>query len=88
MLCDSKLDAPLSSCTCSGLHNASYASYCYTFAICSLCNESDLITYNKAQSIDSWVASMQSEYDAIIKNGAWYLCDLHDGKKAINTKWV
>ena len=31
---------------------------------------------------------MQLEYDAIIKNGTWSLCDFPDGKKAIGTKWV
>ena len=31
---------------------------------------------------------MQVEYDAIVKNGTWNLCDLPPGKKAIGTKWV
>ena len=32
---------------------------------------------------------MQSEYDAIMQNGTWTLCDFPpSGKKAIGTKWV
>ena len=31
---------------------------------------------------------MQLEYDAIMQNGTWTLCDLPLGKKAIGTKWV
>ena len=31
---------------------------------------------------------MQSEFDAIMKNGTWSLCILPLGKKAIGTKWV
>ena len=31
---------------------------------------------------------MQSEFDAIMKNGTWSLVDLPVGKKAIGTKWV
>ena len=34
------------------------------------------------------MAAMQAEYDAIVKNGTWSLCDLPAGKKAIGTKWV
>ena len=31
---------------------------------------------------------MKSEYDALIENDTWSLCDLPPGKKAIGTKWV
>ena len=31
---------------------------------------------------------MQSEFDAIVKNGTRSLCDLPSGKKASGTKWV
>ncbi|RYA70280.1 hypothetical protein DD595_25430, partial [Enterobacter cloacae complex sp. 4DZ3-17B2] len=31
---------------------------------------------------------MQSEYDALIENDTWTLCDLPPSKKAIGTKWV
>ena len=57
-------------------------------AISSPCNESELLTYEEAQSSYFWMAAMQSEYDAIVKNGTWSLCDLLAGKKAIGTKWV
>ena len=85
---DNKLDAPLASCTCLGFHDASYASDCYALAVSSLCDESEPVTYEEAQSLDFWMAAMQSKYDAIIKNGTWSLCDLLEGKKAIGTKWV
>ena len=31
---------------------------------------------------------MGVEYDAIVKNETWSLCDLPPSKKAIGTKWV
>ena len=34
------------------------------------------------------MAAMQCEYDAIMKNGTWSLCDLPPRKVAIGTKWV
>jgi len=34
------------------------------------------------------MAAMRVEYDAIVKNGTWSLCDLPLDKKAIGTKWV
>ncbi|MCO5566984.1 hypothetical protein L7F22_020667 [Adiantum nelumboides] len=34
------------------------------------------------------MTAMQSEYDALIENVTWTLCDLPPGKKAIGTKWV
>ena len=60
---DSKLDVPLSSCIPVSLHNASY---CYALAVSSLCNESEPITCEEAQSLDSWMVAMQSKYDAIV----------------------
>ena len=60
---------PLSSHTHSCLLDASFVLDCYALAISSLCNENELVTYEEAQSLDFWMAVMQSEYDAIIKNG-------------------
>ena len=40
---------------------------------------------HKIQKI-GWL--LQSEYDAIMQNGTWTLCDFPPGKKAIGTKWV
>ena len=34
------------------------------------------------------MVAMCVEYDAIVKNGTWSLCDLPLDKKAIDTKWV
>jgi hypothetical protein len=31
---------------------------------------------------------MKDEYDSLIKNGTWTLCDLPPGRKAIKSKWV
>ena len=81
---DSKLDAPLSSCTRSG--SASYASNCYALAVSSLCDKNELATFDEAQNSKNWMAAMQSKFDAIMKNGTWSLCDLPPGKKAIGTK--
>ena len=93
---DSKLDAPLSSRTRSGSHSASYVSDCYAFTLSSLCDESEPVTFDEAQNLENWMDAMQSEYDAIMQNGTWTLCDLPPGKKAIaswgkkfiGTKWV
>ena len=35
-----------------------------------------------------WVEAMQSEMDALEKNGTWTLVDLPDGKKPVGCKWV
>ena len=43
---DSKLDAPLSSRTRSGSHGASYASDCYALAVSSMCDESELVSFD------------------------------------------
>ena len=83
---DSKLDVPLSYRT--GSHSASFASNCYVMAASSICDEKELVSFNEAQNSENWMATMQSEYDAIIKNGTWSLCDLPPGKKDIGTKWV
>ena len=85
---DSKLDAPLSYRTRSGSHGASFASDCYAMAASSLCDENELVSFDEAQNSGNWMAAMQSEYDAIMKNGTWSLCDLPPGKKANGTKWV
>ena len=85
---DSKLDAPMSSCTCSGSQHVSYVLDCYALAVSSLCNEEELVTFNEAQNSENWLAAMQIEYDAIMKNDTWSLVDLPVGKKAIGTKWV
>ena len=42
---DSKLDAPLSSHTCFGSHDASYATYYYALAFSSLCDEEEPVTF-------------------------------------------
>ena len=85
---DSKLDAPLSSRTRFGSQNTSYASDCYALAVSSLCDEDEPVTFDEAQNSENWWAAMQSEFDAIMKNGTWSLVDLPVGKKAIGTKWV
>ena len=85
---DSKLDAPMSSRTHSGFQHGSYASDCYALAVSSLCDEEEPLSFDEAQNSENWLAAMQNEYDAIMKNGTWYLCDLPIGKKAIGCKWV
>ena len=85
---DSKLDAPLPSHTFHGSHNASYALDCYALAISSMCDKEELVTFNEAENSKNWMATMQSEFDAIVKNGTWSLCDLPSRKKTIGTKLV
>ncbi len=87
ILRDSKLDAPLSSRTHLGSHSAHHVLDCYALVVSNICDE-ESISFNSAQNSKNWMAPMQSEYDAIMKNGTWSLCDLPLGKKAIGTKWV
>ncbi|MCO5590687.1 hypothetical protein L7F22_044661 [Adiantum nelumboides] len=87
-LCDSKLDAPLSSRTRLGSRHASYASDCYALAVCSLHDVEEPLSFDEAQNSKNWMAAMQSEFDALIENDKWTLWDLPPGKKAIGTKWV
>ena len=47
---DSKLDAPLSTCTCFGSQHVSYASDCYALAVASLCDEEELVLFDEAQN--------------------------------------
>ena len=35
-----------------------------------------------------WQTAMDSEYDSLIKNGTWSLCELPAGRKAVGCKWV
>jgi len=56
--------------------------------VASLYDEEEPILFEEAQSSDNWMAAMQVEYDAIVNNGTWLLCELPLGKKAIGTKWV
>ena len=35
-----------------------------------------------------WKQAMKEEYNALINNKTWILCDLPDNKKALNCKWV
>ena len=74
--------------TCLGSSHASYALKCYALAISTLCDVKESLSFNEAQNLKNWMAAMQSEYDALIENDTWSLCDLPPGKKAIGTKWV
>ncbi|RXY77558.1 hypothetical protein DD581_31985, partial [Klebsiella pneumoniae] len=85
---DSKLDAPLSSLTRSGSHHASYASDCYALAVSHLHDVEETLSLDEAQNSENLMVAMKSEYDALIENDTWTLCDLPPGKKAIGTKWV
>ena len=44
--------------------------------ISNLCDESEPVTFDEAQNLENWMAAMQSEYDAILQNVTWTLCDL------------
>ncbi|MCO5600675.1 hypothetical protein L7F22_054790 [Adiantum nelumboides] len=85
---DRKLDTPLSSRTRSCSCHASYASDCYALAVSSLHDVEESLSFDEAQNLENWMAAMKLEYDALIENDTWTLCDLPPGKKAIGTKWV
>ena len=53
-----------------------------------MCDEEEPLSFDKAQNSKNWLATMQNEYNAIMKNGTWYLCDFPIGKKVIGCKWV
>ena len=75
--------ANLPSRTHFGSQHVSYASDCFVVAI-----EEEPVSFKEAQNSRNWMAAMHIEYDAIVKNGTWPLCDLPPGKKAIGTNWV
>ena len=88
-LCDSKLDAPLSSHTHHGSqHVPLMHQIVMHWLFLVMCDEEEPVTFDEAQNSENWMAAMQVEYDAIVKNETWSLCDLPAGKKAIGTKWV
>ncbi|XP_076919051.1 uncharacterized protein LOC143579705 [Bidens hawaiensis] len=45
-------------------------------------------TFKEALTEESWVNTMQEEFQEFKKLGVWKLVDLRDDKKGINTKWV
>lgn len=53
-----------------------------------MCEEKELVSFYEAQNSKNWMTVMQLEYNSIVKNGTWNLCDLPPGKKAAGTKWV
>ncbi|MCO5587237.1 hypothetical protein L7F22_041184 [Adiantum nelumboides] len=61
---------------------------CYALAMSNLHDVEEPLSFDEAQNSKNWMAAMQSEYDALIENDTWTLCDLPLGKKAIGTKWV
>lgn len=57
-------------------------------------NPTLLLTHAEPKSVKSailnptWYATMQSEFDALVKNGTWTLVELPPNKMAIGCKWV
>ncbi|MCO5606455.1 hypothetical protein L7F22_060643 [Adiantum nelumboides] len=45
-------------------------------------------SYEEAFTKQEWLAAMDEEYNALLKNDTWKLVDLPQGKKAIGSKWV
>jgi hypothetical protein len=43
---------------------------------------------SEAQADPRWGAAMKEELDSIEDNQTWTLCDLLQGRRAINLKWV
>ena len=55
---DSKLDAPLSTRTCSGSQHVSYALDCYVLVVASLCDEEEHVSFDEAQNLENWMVAM------------------------------
>ena len=53
----------------------------WLFLVCV--SESEPVTFDEAQNSENWMAAMQSEYDAIMQNGTWILCDLLLARKPL-----
>ena len=64
---DSKLNAPLSSRTHFGSHNADYAPDCYALAVSNMCDEEEPVSYNEAQNFENWMTAMQCYHEE------WYM---------------
>ena len=47
---DSKLDAPLSTRTCSGSHSADFALDSYDLVVSNMCDEEEPVSFNEAQN--------------------------------------
>jgi hypothetical protein len=45
-------------------------------------------TYSKAVGNPLWQATMQEEYDSLLKNQSWDLVPLPPGMKIVRCKWV
>lgn len=53
--------------------------------------QNDPITLMEAKKRDDWPKwheAIQNEYQSLIKNGTWTLCELPKGRNAISCKWV
>jgi len=37
---------------------------------------------------NNWREAMREEYNSLLENGTWELCDLPEGKKALRNKWL
>lgn len=83
---DSPLDMPLSSRTRLGARRAQ--GLCTEYDLESTCHEEEPVSFEEAEEDPHWMAAMQPEFDAIMKNDTWFLTDLPVGKKAIGVKWV
>lgn len=46
------------------------------------------LTYDEASTMEVWLATMDEEMNAIIKNETWELVEPHVGCKPIGLKWI
>jgi transposase InsO family protein len=54
----------------------------------SLQDPDNLKEVNQRSDREHWLKAMAEEYDSLIENKTWELCDLPVGKKLIDTKWI
>src|SRR5436190_1588662 len=57
-------------------------------AYLALFDDADPIMFEEASKHKKRKVSMDNEIDAILRNKAWALVDLPEGKKSLDAKWV
>jgi hypothetical protein len=66
---------------------SSYHSFAHKSFSMSVTNCTELKTYKEACQSEHWLKAMDSELDALAKNGTWTIIDLPSNIKPIGSKW-
>lgn len=54
----------------------------------SMLNFIEPSNYKEASQYSEWMATMEEEYESILKNKTWDLVELPEGKQSIGCKWL